>query len=330
MSAEKTIQVTGVCNALVDIFADITDQQFSSLGFDKGTMRLVEAAEQKEILSKLGGGDRALCSGGSVANSLIAVAQLGGSSAMICCVGDDEYGKFFKEECSSMGISVPSSPVPGAHTGTCLSLITPDAERTMRTSLGAAIQVGPKHIDAKTIAASSWLFIEGYVFSNGDDGRNGIKEAIRIAKETGTKIAITCSESWVLQAFGDPLREALEHAQLVFANEEEAATLSGAQDVVEAGNILSKKFPHVVLTAGPRGAYIWWEGEQIHVPAYPCEPRDLTGAGDMFAGAFLYGITNGYKPADAAKRACFLARDVISQVGARLKSDVRARWQEAS
>lgn len=329
MSVDKTIQVTGICNALVDIFADITEEQFAALGFDKGTMRLVEASEQKEILSKLGGKDNALCSGGSVANSLIAVAQLGGKSAMICCLGQDEYGNFFKEECTAMGITIPSSFISDVHTGTCLSLITPDAERTMRTCLGAAIKVGPQHVDVQTIAASSWLFIEGYVFSNGDEGRNGIKEAIRVAKESGTKIAITCSESWVLQAFGDPFREALEHAHLIFANEEEAATLAGTKDVIEAGKVLSQKFPHVVLTAGARGAYIWWEGEELHVPAYPCEPRDLTGAGDMFAGAFLYGITNGYKPADAAKRACFLAKDVITQVGARLKGDVRARWQQA-
>jgi sugar/nucleoside kinase (ribokinase family) len=199
----------------------------------------------------------------------------------------------------------------------------------MRTCLGAAVKVGPQHIDAKTVAQSTWLFLEGYVFSNSDDGRAALQEAVRIAKESDTKIAITCSESWVVQAFNAPLWDALNHSHLVFANEEEAAALSGSKNIAEAGKILSEKFPHVVLTAGPKGAYIWWEGEEIHAPAFPCEPRDLTGAGDMFAGAFLYGITHGYSPVEAARHANFLARDVITQVGARLKTDVKARWNQA-
>jgi sugar/nucleoside kinase (ribokinase family) len=329
MAVEKSLDVCGVCNPLVDIFADISEENFKELGFEKGTMRLVEAAEQKEVLTKLGTKDHALCSGGSVANSLIAIAQLGGKSAMTCSLANDELGRFFKSECESMGIHMPVPFDTASSTGTCLSLITPDAERTMRTCLGAAVKIGPQHVDADTVARSSWVFLEGYVFSNSDDGRAALKEAVRIAKESDTKIAVTCSESWVVHAFNEPLWDALNHAHLVFANEEEAAALSGSKDINEAGAILSKKFPHVVLTAGSKGAYIWWEGEKIHAAAYPCEPRDLTGAGDMFAGAFLYGITHGYSPAEAARHANFLARDVITQVGARLKTDVKARWTQA-
>jgi sugar/nucleoside kinase (ribokinase family) len=141
-------------------------------------------------------------------------------------------------------------------------------------------------------------------------------------------VAITCSEAWVVKSFSDDLWRALGQAHLVFANEEESYALSGAVDVVEAGRKLKDKFPHVIITAGPKGAYIWWEGSEIHVDAYPCEPRDLTGAGDMFAGSFLYGITHGYSPAESAKRACFLAREVIVQVGARLTGDVAGLWRK--
>ena len=211
-------------------------------------------------------------------------------------------------------------------TGTCVVLLTPDAERTMRTALGASLGLAPQHVDPKIIADSQWLFIEGYVFSNSDVGREAIKESIRVASESNTKIAVTCSEPWVVNAFGEHLNAALEQTHLIFANEEESSALSGAKDVVESGRKLKDRFPHVVITAGARGAFIWWEGEELHVPAFPCEPRDLTGAGDTFAGSFLFGINKGLKPQDAAHRACFLARHVISQVGARLTGDVKALW----
>ena len=322
----KSYDVCGVCNALVDIFADISDQQFTQLNFEKGTMRLVDAADQTAILNELGATKNVMRSGGSVANSLIAVAQLGGKAAMTCNLADDEYGKFFRSECTEMGIHMPVPLAPSGATGTCISLITPDAERTMRTSLGVCVALGAEHVDPKAVAASSWLFVEGYVFSNSDAGRAAIQESVRVARESNTKIAVTCSEAWVVGGFSEPLWQTLNQAQLVFANEEEAAALAGCPEVLDAGKALSEKFPHVVLTAGPRGSFIWWEGEHFHVPAFPCEPRDLTGAGDMFAGAFLYGITNGYAPAEAAKRACLLAREVITQVGARLTGDVKALW----
>lgn len=199
----------------------------------------------------------------------------------------------------------------------------------MRTSLGVCAELSPSHVDPETIRDSQWLFVEGYVFSNSDAGRAAIRESIRIAREGGSKVAVTCSDAWIVSGFGEPLREALKSTDLIFANEEESAALAGTTDVLSAGRKLKDSFPHVVLTAGPRGAFLWWEGEEIHVPAFACEPRDLTGAGDMFAGAFLYGITHGLKPYDAAHRACFLSRHVISQVGARLSGDVRGLWAAA-
>jgi sugar/nucleoside kinase (ribokinase family) len=326
----KTIDVCGVCNGLVDIFADISERELIDLGYEKGTMRLVEVAEQRDLLDRVGSQNPVMRSGGSVANSLITVAQLGGAGALFCHLGDDEYGRFFRDECSNLGVRIPVPLAKGHSTGTCVALLTPDAERTMRTSLGASVSLAADHITGDVISASRWLFVEGYVFSNSDGGRAAISEAIKVARGADTKVAITCSEAWVVNAFGGPLQEALEHAHLVFANEEESSALSGSSDILTSGRKLKDRFPHVVLTAGPRGAYIWWEGEELHVPAFPCQPRDLTGAGDTFAGSFLYGITRGLTPSDAAHRACYLARHVIEQVGARLTGDVKSMWNQAN
>lgn len=323
----KSFDVCGVCNALVDILVDLPEQDFVALGLEKATMRLVDTDEQNRLLAKVSSGKPALCSGGSVANSLIAVAQLGGKSAICCRVADDEFGRFYRDECQSLGMHVPAQLAAEGSTGTSLVMITPDAERTMRTSLGVTTALAPEHLDPSAIERSTWLFIEGYVFSNSDEGRSAVKESIRIAKSAGTKVAITCSEAWIVSGFGEHLFKALDDAHLVFANEQEATALANASDVVAAGRILREKFPHVVLTAGERGAFIWWEGEAIHVPAFETTPRDLTGAGDMFAGAFLYGITHGFTPEESARRACFLAHLVISQVGARLKGDVKSLWE---
>lgn len=322
----KSIDVTGVCNGIVDVFADISEAELASLNYEKGTMRLVEASDQVSLLQGLGAKNPLMRSGGSVANSMITLAQLGGKGALCCHLGEDQYGRFYRDECVSLGMKVPVPLSKDHSTGTCVVLLTPDAERTMRTALGASLGLAPMHIDAQVIADSHWLFVEGYVFSNSDQGREAIKAAIGAAREGNTKIAITCSEPWVVNAFGEHLNAALDHTHLVFANEEEAGALAGATGVIESGRKLKDRFPHVVITAGPRGAYLWWEGEEIHVPGFPCEPRDLTGAGDTFAGAFLYGISAGLKPYDAAHRACFLARHVISQIGARLDGDVKGLW----
>jgi sugar/nucleoside kinase (ribokinase family) len=322
----KTIDVTGICNGLVDIFTDVSHQDFETLGFEKGTMRLTSADEQRGLLEKFAGRTPAMCSGGSVANSMIVMAQLGGKSAICCRVADDEYGRFYRDECANLGVRFPVSLAPTGATGTVVSLITPDAERTMRTSLGVSIDLAASHIEPGVIRDSHWVFIEGYVFANSDAGRAAIAEVVNVARESGTKVAVTCSDAWIVSGFSEPLGRALESTALLFANEEESAALAGTADVVSAGRTLKNRFPYVVLTAGAKGAYLWWEGEEFHVPAVQCTPRDLTGAGDMFAGAFLYGITHGLSPADSAHRACFLAGKVISQIGARLKGDVRAEW----
>jgi sugar/nucleoside kinase (ribokinase family) len=326
----RTFNVCGLGNALVDIFLELGDAPFAALGFERGTMRLVDHAEQAALLDRFHDHDPRLVSGGSVANSIIAATQLGGRGAFIGCVGDDRYGLFYKTEFDELAIDIGNPVIVGQPTGTCLSIITPDAERTMRTCLAVSSHLAAKHADADRIKNSEWLFVEGYVLANPDSGQGAVREAINLAIEGGTKIALTCSEAFIVEAFGDAFRAALAQTDLLFCNASEAKAVAGVDGAAAAFAKLKGIVPAAVVTDGANGAFVRFGGAETHVPASPCEPKDLTGAGDMFAGAFLYGITHGIAPAQAARAANFLAMKVITQIGARLHHGTRQFWEEAS
>jgi sugar/nucleoside kinase (ribokinase family) len=235
---------------------------------------------------------------------------------------------FYTSEFEELGIDIGNPVIVNESTGTCICLVTPDAERTMRTCLAVSSHLAAKHIDERRVASSEWLFIEGYVFANPDTGQTAIREAIKVAKKNGTKVAITCSDAFVVQVFGNALREALKDADLFFCNEGEACAVAGAKTAEEAFKKLDGLVPSTVVTNGPHGAYIRHDGVETHVPAFPSEPKDLTGAGDMFAGSFLYGITHGVSPEKSARAAGYLSHKVISQIGARLHHGTRQFWDE--
>lgn len=325
----KEYDVCGLGNAIVDIFVEVSDDEFASLGFERGTMRLVGLDEQKKLLERFHDREPRLVSGGSVANSVIALSQLGGQSAFMGCVGDDRYGLFYSNEFDELEIEIGNPVIVGQATGTSLIVITPDAERTMRTCLAVSSHLADRHVDEERIKNSEWLFIEGYVFANPQTGQSAIREAIRVAKKHGTKVAVTCSEAFIVQNFGDPFREALKQTDLLFCNETEACAVVGANDAVEAFRKLKGVVPSAVVTVGPGGAFVRHGGLDRHVRAFECSPKDLTGAGDMFAGAFLYGLTHDVPAPKAARAACYLAMKVISQIGARLHHGTRHFWDEA-
>jgi len=324
----KTTKLCGLGNAIVDIFLEISEQEFSSLGFDRGTMVLVEVAEQKMLLERYQKHEPKLVSGGSVANSIIAFSQLGGKAAFIGCVGDDRYGLFYANEFEELGIDIGNPIIVNEATGTSICIVTPDAERTMRTCLAVSSHLSARHVDGERIKNSEWLFVEGYVFANPDSGQLAIQEAIHLARQHNTRIAITCSDAFIPQVFGAPLKEALQQASLLFCNESEACALTGATAAEDAFKQLKSVVPSVVVTNGPHGAFIRHDGVEAHVAAFPSEPKDLTGAGDMFAGSFLYGVTHGIAPAQAAHAASFLSHKVITQVGARLHQGTKQYWDD--
>ncbi|MBA4066308.1 MAG: adenosine kinase [Isosphaera sp.] len=325
----REFDVIGLGNSLVDILLELTDQEFAPLAFERGTMRLVDPPDQKRLIAAFADHEPRLVSGGSVANSVIACSQLGGRGAFVGCVGDDRYGLHYVEEFEALGIDFVNPPLVGETTGTCVSIITPDAERTMRTSLAVSSHLAARHVPAARVAAAGWLFVEGYVFANPSTGQHAIREAVRAAKAGGTKVALTCSDAFVPQAFGDPFREALAQSDLLFCNATEAVAVAGGADAAEAFAKLKGLVPAAVVTDGPNGAFVRFGGAEHHVPAFPCKPVDLTGAGDMFAGAFLYGVTHGVPAEKAARAANFLAMKVITQIGARLHHGAKEFWAQA-
>src|SRR5262245_5424620 len=270
----KEFKMCGMGNALVDIFLEISDAEFASLGFERGGMNLVDPSEQKVLLDRYQSHEPKLSSGGSVANSTIAFSQLGGSAAYIGCVGDDRYGLFYSSEFEELGIDIGNPIIVNESTGTSVCIITPDAERTMRTCLGVASHLAAHHVEERRIANSDWLFIEGYLFANPNTGQTAIREALRLAKRHGTKVAITCSDAFVPQVFGDALHEALAQADLFFCNEGEAKAVAKTDNAHEAFDKLKSKLPSVVVTHGPHGAYIRHDGVDTHVPSFPTDPKD--------------------------------------------------------
>ena len=321
----RRFEVCGTGNAILDILVRVDEGLFSSLQLEKATMRLVSEDEQSKLLAGLKGRTLTQVSGGSVANSIIASAQLGARTALVCRLGDDDMGGFYRKECESLTVHLPNPLTPGRNTGTCVSMITPDAERTMRTCLAVSASLNEGDIPPEVIADSDWVFIEGYLLANGPVVQDAVRKVLEYAKSYGTKVAFTVSESWVVSSFQDAVSEVLSGSDLVFCNAAEACSLAECRTEDDAFDILADRFPGVALTAGARGAFVSWGGTRGFVEAFPCRPVDLTGAGDMFAGALLYGIAREMPLLDAARKACFLAGQVISRIGARL-DNTKVLW----
>lgn len=320
--------VYGIGNALVDLQVRGTDEDLEKLGLTKGAMRLVNQADQQRIIANLSGKDISHSSGGAAANSMIALAQLGGRAAYGCIVANDERGEFYLEEMTTLGVTIQNKPVEGGEpTGTSLVIITPEGERTMNTHLGATAQFGPEHVNEELLKNSEWLFVEGYLFAN-EKGQAAISRAIDLAKMHNVKVALTFGDTFVPEVFRNAVDKASEDADLILANVSEAKAFTGAKDEEEVFGLLEKICSKAVMTLSERGAWIFWEGEVVKLPAFRTNVVDATGAGDMFAGAFLWGIVKGHTPQKSAELACFLASKVVSQLGARLRADTKELAKE--
>lgn len=322
-SMNKKFDVYGMGNALVDVQFQVSEQTLHDLGLDKGGMRLVDTARQNRLLDHCKHLSPHRASGGSAANSMIAIAQLGGRAAYGCLVGDDELGRFYFGEMQSLGVRLPIPPISGQPTGTCIILITPDAERTMNTSLGASGVFEVGHVTEDALKQATWLYLEGYLFST-PGGRAAAGRAIELARKHRATIALTFSDRFIVEACGDALRAAVAECDLIFANEHEAGAYVGKERTEDIFSLFQHSAPQVVMTSGEHGAWGNVGGTAFQVPAVPTRALDATGAGDMFAGAFLYALTHHYTPEDAARLACRLSSKVVSQLGPRLHDDVTA------
>ena len=319
----KKFDVYGMGNALVDVQFQVSEQALQDLGLDKGGMRLVDTTQQNSLLDYCKRLSAHRASGGSAANSMIAIAQLGGQAAYGCLVGDDELGRFYFDEMQSLGVRLHTPPISGQPTGTCIILITPDAERTMNTSLGASGVFAVEHVTEDALKQAAWLYLEGYLFST-PGGRAAVQWAIELAKKHQVKISLTFSDRFIVEAFGDALRATVAACDLIFANEQEAGAYVGKERAEDIFPLFQDSAPNVVMTRSEKGVWGNFGGTPFQVAAVPTQALDATGAGDMFAGAFLYAITHNYTTEDAAHLACLLSSKVVSQLGPRLHGDVKA------
>ena len=315
----KTYQLCGLASAIVDILVKVPEEFLERFDCTKGGMVLVEQASQSRLIEELSAFSPEIVSGGSVANSLVAFTQIGGAASFITAIGEDSLGRVFKSEFDQLRIEIANPLLAEKSTGSCVVMITPDAERTMRTCLAVNSEISRNSVNHAAIADSELLFIEGYLIAS-EKGKETISHAIQLAKENKTKIALTLSDAFIVNLFKDYIFEILPSLNYVFANHIEVQSLFPEISFEAAREKLADLVPNVLVTAGAEGAYYLKEGHELHVPAFKCEPVDLTGAGDMFAGAMLYGILNKKDPINTMQAACFLASKVICKVGARLEN----------
>jgi sugar/nucleoside kinase (ribokinase family) len=309
--------VYGVGNSLVDIQAQVGDATLQRLEFPKGSMTLVDEATQQKVLGNLNGVPIHRCAGGSAANTIMGVADLGGKAAYAGKVGADELGRFCLGDMRRLGVAIDVPPAVG-QTGTCVILITPDAQRTMLTHLGVSSTLSPGDIDANEIRKAKYVYVEGYLFT-GSSTREAALRAIALAKSHGVKVAFTVSDPFLIAQFREEFWELIRGpVDLLFCNLEEARSLTGIGDPIECAREIHRYAPNVALTLGADGSILMHEGTVLPIEGVPVEAIDTTGAGDMFAAGLLYGITSGLSWQKAGHLASHAAARIVAQMGARL------------
>lgn len=310
--------VYGVGNALVDIQAQVSDALLEKLDFAKGIMTLVDEPTQQSVLSELAGSSINRCAGGSAANTVIGVADFGGKAAYAGKVGRDPIGDFCLEDMRRMGVSI-EVPQAAGQTGTCVVLITDDAQRTMLTHLGVSATLSPDDIDEEEIAKAKYVYIEGYLFTAADP-KAAAYRAIELAKKHGVKVAFTVSDPFLINSFRDEFRSLIEGpVDLLFCNLEESRSLTGLDDPIECAREIHQHTENVALTLGPDGSILMHANEVIPIEGVPTNAIDTTGAGDMYAAGLLYGITNSLSWQQSGHLASHAAARIVAQLGARLQ-----------
>lgn len=325
----KRFDVYGLGNALVDIQYDIDPAWLRKMGIDKGVMTLVDEERQQALIDAIDGAPLKQSSGGSAANSMIATTVLGGSAYYACKVGNDDLGTFYLNDLEAAGVACNRDHRAEGTTGRCLVLITPDADRTMNTFLGITATFGPGQVEERIIADSTYLYIEGYLLSS-DSGFEAALQAQKHARARGTHVALTLSDPFIVGAFKERVGRLIEGGiDLLFCNEVEARAWTGVEEIEAACRALSGQVSRFAVTCGADGARVH-DGEALsHVPGFQVKAIDTNGAGDAFAGAFLYGLTHGHDAGRAGRLANFAASRVVSRYGPRLEGPIEEEVKRA-
>lgn len=332
--SKPALGVVAVGNALLDVLAPTTEQfiaeQKQKHGMEKGAMTLIDQARAVELYAEMTG--RVESSGGSAANTMAGFASFGGKGAFIGKVASDDLGKTFQNDIRALGVKFDTQPLAiGAPTGRCLILVTPDAQRTMNTFLGASVELGSDDIDTDLIASAQVTYLEGYLFDR-DQAKQAFFAAAEAAHESGHRVALTLSDPFCVDRHrSDFLRLVENHVDILFANEEEIKSLFMQDNFQDAKSAISKHVEIAALTRSEKGAVIVSGDRTIEVPAAPVKKVvDTTGAGDQFAAGFLYGFTEGMDLEKCGRLGVAAAAEVISHIGPRPASSFAELLKKAA
>ena len=315
--ADTPLDVVGIGNAIVDVLAHTDDAFLAEHGLAKGAMTLIDAGQAQTLYDAMGPGME--MSGGSAANTLAGLASLGGYGAFFGKVRDDQLGEVFRHDINAAGIAYYTQPArAGAATARCLVLVTPDAQRTMGTYLGASVEFGPDDVDEDTVEKAAITYLEGYLFDP-PNAKQAFRKAAEVAHAAGRKVALTLSDPFCVERHGAEFRELVDgHIDILFANEAEIIALYEAADFDAALQEVRGRCEVAVLTRSEKGSIITADGEVHVIDAEPVENVvDTTGAGDLYAAGVLYGLTHNRPFAEAGRIGAVAAAEIIGHMGAR-------------
>ena len=325
----KKFDVYGVCNPLVDLLSHVPDSFLKKLGIQKNIMHLITLEQQQELLFALAEEQISveIAAGGSGANSMIGISQLGGTSAFSGKIGRDEHGKLYREKLEALGVYDCLAEGEGA-TGSSLILVSEDGARTMNTFLGMSQELMNPDIDPDIIQSSKYLYLTGYLWDT-ESQKKAVLNALDEAKKREIKVALSLSDPFCVTRHKEDFINLLKgYASMVFCNQEEAFTLLDTEITQKAVETLSDWTETVALTIGAYGALISHQGETCYIDPLPVRVEDTTGAGDAFAAGFLYGMTHDMSPLDSGRIGATLAAAVIGQTGPRYLGNARKLIQE--
>lgn len=314
--------VYAIGNALVDIEYHSNPHKLVELGIEKGVMTLIDEQRQNSLIAQLGDSHESMTCGGSAANSIIALAQMGGSAHFDCRVSSDMTGQVFARDLHQSGInsSLDFKPLPDGITGKCLVFVTPDADRTMNTFLGVSGELDASDIDQEALKKSEYVYIEGYLAS-AENMRDAAIEVRRLAEARHIKTSLTLSDPNMVKFFRESMEAMIgDQVDLLFANEDEALELAATDSLDEAIAMFKKISRRFAITRGKEGALLFDGLGLIEVQPKTVKAIDTLGAGDMFAGAFLYGLTQGMSFHQSGDLASLASAKIVTQFGPRLES----------
>lgn len=316
---ERLIDVVGLGNAIVDVVAETPDDLLNQLDLAKGTMTLVDETRSTGLYDKMGPAIE--ISGGSAANTMAALAGLGADASYIGKVRDDQLGEVFRHDIKAVGVAFDTRPLDsGPSTARCLVFVTPDAQRTMATYLGACVELSPEDVDEASIASAKITYLEGYLWDRAD-AKQACLKAAKIAHEAGGKVALSLSDPFCVDRWrGEFLELIAEHADVVIANEAEIISLYQTDDFDEAADEVARHCGLAALTRGAQGSVLVTPEQRHVIKAAPVgKVVDTTGAGDLYAAGLLYGLTHDLPLPACGRLGGLAAAEVLERYGARVE-----------